>query len=126
VGLGDGEGIEFVLEGAGALGLGDTEEFELGLGERSGAGLTSGSRGTLIVEGSFGRFGLFSLLSTAGFSIVLEGFPEIVSGLFGNFPSEKEWSLLFSAGLGTLLSTVVPGVGIFGVGGTFGPIFKNP
>ena len=64
------------------------------------------------------------MLSTDGLLVVLEGFPEIVSGLFGYLPSEKECSLLFKAGRGTLFKTVVPGTGTFGVGGTFGAIFK--
>ncbi len=64
------------------------------------------------------------MLSTDGLPGVPEGFPEIVSGLFGYLPSEKEWLLLFKAGLGTLFSTVEPGVGTFGVGGTLGAIFK--
>ena len=64
------------------------------------------------------------MLSTDGLFVVLEGFPEIVSGLFGYFPSAKECSLLFKAGRGTLFKTVVPGTGTFGVGGTFGAIFK--
>ena len=66
------------------------------------------------------------MLSTVGLFGVPFGFPEIVSGfgLLGYFPSAKVCSLVLSAGLGTLLRTVVPGVGIFGVGGTFGAIFK--
>ena len=67
---------------------------------------------------------MFSLLSTVGLLGVLEGLPDMVSGLFGYLPSEKECSLLFKAGRGTLFNTVVPGVGIFGVGGTLGAIFK--
>ena len=54
------------------------------------SGMTSGSRGVLTEVGSLASNGLFSLLSTVGLFGVPFGFPEIVSGRFGYFPSSKE------------------------------------
>jgi hypothetical protein len=65
-----------------------------------------------------------SLLSALGLSTVVFGLP-IVSGRFGGYlPSAKVCALLLRAGRSTLLRTVVVGAGIFGVGGTFGAIFR--
>ena len=73
----------------------------------------------------FGLETLFSLLVDCGFSVFPSGFDPIVCGRSeGYLPSEKVCVLLLSAGLSTLLRTVVVGLGTFGVGGTFGAIFR--
>lgn len=133
-GLGVTGAVGLGADGAGVLGRGLIGAEGLGatgaLGfEKAGVvGFDStGAKGSLAPRSGPEVVWFGSVPPLLGFSVVLSGLVLIVCGRsFGYFPSEKVWALLLSAGRSTLFSTVVVGVGTFGVGGTFGGIFKNP
>ncbi len=110
----------------GAEGLGATGA--LGFEKAGVVGLDStGAKGSLAPRSGPEVVWFGSVPPLPGFSVVPSGLVLIVCGRsFGYLPSEKVCALLLSAGRSTLFSTVVVGVGTFGVGGTFGGIFKYP
>lgn len=110
----------------GAEGFGETGL--LGFEKAGVVGLDStGANGSLAPRSGPEVVWFGSVPSLLGFSVLPCGLVSIVCGRsLGYLPSEKVCALLLSAGRSTLFSTVVVGAGTFGVGGTFGGMFKYP